>query len=250
MSAREREADEASRHVDGSAPAAATERPAAATAEEGQQQQQQQQPDDEATPPLPPLEPLFTLLTNATTNTTVHPRVQYLFADDDSLPLSDPPPPMDRDGRPRRAVVVDLAPSADGARWTVAGAASLNRDFAVTASRLAPPAPAPDDAPPAGGPVLRVEGVDREPVDAAPPPRPDNTDALADEFRRRMAVLRKVVAEADRRRLAMVRQQELQQLHHHHHPLQPHGPRAYDAGAKHQPADDEAGRRPGPDGQG
>ncbi|KFH46432.1 hypothetical protein ACRE_026920 [Hapsidospora chrysogenum ATCC 11550] len=36
----------------------------------------------------PPFEPLFTLLTNTSTNTTIHPRVHYLFSDDDPSMLT------------------------------------------------------------------------------------------------------------------------------------------------------------------
>ncbi|KAF4985942.1 hypothetical protein FDECE_16223, partial [Fusarium decemcellulare] len=55
-------------------------------------------------PPMPPFEPLFTLLTNSTTNTTVHPRIHYLFSDDDPSLLANPADAADPS---HRALVVD-----------------------------------------------------------------------------------------------------------------------------------------------
>ncbi|PFH57465.1 hypothetical protein XA68_15028 [Ophiocordyceps unilateralis] len=169
--------------------------------------------EDDKVPPAPPLEPLFTLLTNTTTNTTIHPRVQYLFSDDDPSVLSAAPP------ADSRALVVDLAPEPDGAGWAVSWAASLSPDFAVAAARIVAPAPAPA----AGAGVLRVDAVERELVELPPPLRSegmlnssadegrghDDVQALADEFRRRMSVLRKVVAEAERRSAATRMHEEL-----------------------------------------
>ncbi|KYK54615.1 uncharacterized protein DCS_06575 [Drechmeria coniospora] len=162
----------------------------------------------------PPFEPLFTLLTNVTTNATVHPRVQYLFSDDDTSVLSNAPPAG------QRAVVVDLAPSADNARWAVSSTSSLTSDFAITGSRISGPSADGGDAPDSGASAatLRVEGVEREPVD----PRSDGSPggsagtvaagredmvALSDDFRRRMDVLRSVVGEGEKRREASANQQ-------------------------------------------
>ncbi|PHH83291.1 hypothetical protein CDD82_2471 [Ophiocordyceps australis] len=218
--------------------------------------------------PVPQLEPLFTLLTNATTKTTVHPRVRYIFADDDLSALTDAPT-VDECGRPMRTLVVDLAPpclpprhvsssshdrasqlapgppplalpswsssslprDAHSGGWTVAGAASLSPDFAVTDARLCDPAlhshSQPGSATEAGGaPVLRVEGVEREPVDgrsaglsasasasgALALSRQD-MDTLADEFRRRVGILRGVAVEAHRRSTALARLHDEQQQH-------------------------------------
>lgn len=177
-------------------------------------------PADESDPPLPPFEPLFTLLTNATTNGTIHPRVQYIFSDDDASALSalQPPPATGPDASPHRPVLVDLAPSPDGSSWVVSWASSLSPDFALTASRLEPATQQQHDADAsssaAPGGVLRLEGVVREPVDARPESPPgsasesgavdrEDVDALADEFRRRMGVLRRVVCEAERRKNVM-----------------------------------------------
>ena len=81
-------------------------------------------------------EPLFTLITNATTNTTIHPRVHYLFADDDPSILPGPAPPDPT----HRAVVLDLVPASEagdgaeqgssGSGWAVAWASSLSPGFA------------------------------------------------------------------------------------------------------------------------
>ncbi|KAM4058093.1 hypothetical protein HRG_010953 [Hirsutella rhossiliensis] len=208
-------------------------------------------PADESNPPPPPFEPLFTLLTNTTTNGTIHPRVQYLFSDDDTSVLADPPPPAiaGPDGHAHRPVLVDLAPSPDGSSWTVAWASSLSPDFALTTSRLEPApqqqheADASSSAAPGG--VLRLEGVEREPVDARPESLPgsasgsgtvgrEDVDALADEFRRRMGVLRKVVGEAERRK-------EVVQRHHHHQPHQPDGAESRSAEPDGSTQDGEAG---------
>lgn len=138
-------------------------------------------------PPSPPFEPLFTLLTNATTNTTVHPRVHYIFTDDDPSILTSTP----------NALIVDLEPSPSNttpstsetptqkANWAVSHASSLTPHFAITESHI-------------HGAELRLEGVQRESVD-------DNSkggdmEALADEFERRMCVLKKVVDIGEKRK--------------------------------------------------
>ncbi|KAJ6443017.1 Protein-lysine N-methyltransferase EFM2 [Purpureocillium lavendulum] len=194
----------------------------------------------------PPLEPLFTLLTNTTSNTTVHPRVQYIFSDDDPSALSNPDAqpagagpasnaPGDgtaATGPQHRTIVVDLAPAPDNSRWTVAWASSMSPDFAVTGSDMALQQSGAGDGASdgSGAPVLRLEGVEREPVDprggdslpgsssgSATVGRED-VEGLADEFRRRMGVLRKVVGEGERRREAVAkRHDEAQQQHENEH---------------------------------
>ncbi|RSL62364.1 hypothetical protein CEP54_005767 [Fusarium duplospermum] len=167
----------------------------------------QQQPEDEA-PPMPPFEPLFALLTNSTTNTTVHPRIHYLFSDDDPSVLASPA--VDR------ALVVDLvpAPEGDSSRWAVSWAASLTPDFAITKSNVAVQQSEGDEN--GGALMLRVEGVEREPVEMRPDSLPssgsgaiggEDVDVLADDFRRRMGVLKKVVDEGEKRR-ALVGQEQ------------------------------------------
>jgi len=159
--------------------------PATPNENENEDQQQQQPP--------PAFEPLFTLLTNTTSNTTVHPRVQYLFSDDDPSTLAP--------SSTSRAIVVDLAPSSSSRsdvdknkkQWEVNYASSLTPSFAVTGTTLDPATL-----------TLRLDGVEREPV----PERnkgghesgsSEDPDALVEEFRRRMGIMGRIVSEADRR---------------------------------------------------
>lgn len=181
-------------------------------------EQQQQQPEDEAPlePPMPPFEPLFALLTNSTTNTTVHPRIHYLFSDDDPSVLASPA--VDR------ALVVDLvpAPEGDSSRWAVSWAASLTPEFAVTKSNVAvQQSEGDDDARNGGALMLRVEGVEREPVEMRPDSLPssgsgaiggEDVDVLAEDFRRRMGVLKKVVDEGEKRRALVGQEHEEDQV--------------------------------------
>lgn len=144
-------------------------------------------------PPIPPrFTPVFALVDDGTTRTTHHPRVHYIFADDnpDVLtealteaaahhpPLDSPsfalPLPVDpRTGKPPdRAILLDLVPNADGAApgFSIAAANSLSADFAVTGASLSRN---PDDSGPGndaaaegdaadGHLVLRIEGVSAE----------------------------------------------------------------------------------------
>ncbi|KAF7544120.1 hypothetical protein G7Z17_g10203 [Cylindrodendrum hubeiense] len=176
---------------------------------------------EDAAPPLPPFEPLFTLLTNNTTNATVHPRVHYIFADDDPSVLAaattaDPS---------HRALVVDLAPAPEGdpGRWTVSWASSLNPNFAVTGSSVAVQQnegddPGEDDRRGGGALILRVNGVEHEPVEMRPDSLPssgsgtalgrEDVEGLVDDFRRRMGVMKKVVSEGEKRRTVLGHHQE------------------------------------------
>ncbi|KAG6060731.1 hypothetical protein E4U32_003312 [Claviceps aff. humidiphila group G2b] len=190
----------------------------------------QQQHTDEMTnpPPLPPLEPFFTLLTNTTTGTTIHPRVQYLFSDDDLSALVTNQPPSSSSLPPStRPLIVDLVPTPDNTSWTVSWASSLTPEFALTSSCITvqpdsnnsyndednkethtAAAAAVEDK----SIILRLEGVDRDPPCASRPGSPlgsgsgatlgkEDVEALAEEFRRRFAVLRKVVGESEKRRV-------------------------------------------------
>ncbi|PNP55269.1 hypothetical protein THARTR1_04411 [Trichoderma harzianum] len=197
--------------------------------------------DDDAD--LPPFEPIFTLLTNNTTNTTVHPRVHYLFSDDDAsavltAPQTDPL---------HRALVVDLAPpAAPNGKWTVAWASSLTPNFAVTASQLSlqqhgSGGEGNDAEAGSTSAVLRVEGVEREAVASRPNSLPssgsgvvgrENVELLTEEFKRRMGVLKKVVDEGERRREAMGRPGEGRAQH-----------------PDHNEEHDDAGERSVPEGQ-
>ncbi|KAJ4862362.1 hypothetical protein T069G_03316 [Trichoderma breve] len=192
---------------------------------------------------LPPFEPIFTLLTNNTTNTTVHPRVHYLFSDDDASAILTAPQtdPL------HRALVVDLAPPAvPNGKWTVSWTSSLTPDFAITASQLSLQQHGNETEAGSKSVVLRVEGVEREAVASRPNSLPssgsgvvgrENVDQLTEEFKRRMGVLKKVVDEGERRREVMSRLNEgrVQQ-----HPDQGEG-----VAALH----DDAGERSVPEGQ-
>ncbi|CAM1504354.1 Fc.00g019450.m01.CDS01 [Cosmosporella sp. VM-42] len=159
-----------------------------------------------------PFEPLFALLTNTTTNTTVHPRIHYLFSDDDPSIL---PIPTTAD-LSHRALIVDLAPAQpeNPGRWSVSWASSLSQDFAVTSSNISLQQNEGDD----GGLMLRVEGVEREPVEMRGDSLPnsqgsgalgrEDVESLAEEFRRRMVVLKKVVGEGGRRREVLGQEEE------------------------------------------
>lgn len=160
-------------------------------------------------PPQPPFEPLFTLLTNSTTGATIHPHVQYLFSDDDDTSILSS---VNTDDPDHRTVVVDLAPTEQNT-WSVQYASSLSPDFAITSSQLAIQQNDGDTST-----MLRLEGVERESLDASGGSRPGSLPSsgsgalgrdvveLADEFKRRMGVLKKVVGESERRRGIVERQ--------------------------------------------
>ncbi|CAH0056707.1 unnamed protein product [Clonostachys solani] len=221
---------------------------------------------DAASPEVeaPRFEPIFTLLTNSSTNETIHPRVRYLFADDDpsSIIAHEADHDADSSSSPgaHRTLVVDLAPRDSSSstttttpnNWSVSWAASLSPDFAITDSHLLPmqqggdhhhpdtttnatsPAAAHNASPPNGGLMLRIDGVEREPVDMRGGPSAsssnslpgssgsaagrEDVEALVDDFRRRMGVLRKVVGEGERRREAVRAEQERQEQQEHQHP--------------------------------
>ncbi|KAK1598398.1 uncharacterized protein LY79DRAFT_691386 [Colletotrichum navitas] len=183
------------------------------------------------TEPAPKLDPagFFTLVSNATTNSTHHPTVKYIFLDDDpdtltaalaahhaanqaaptpSASTSKPaalggknPPPSAVD----RAVLLDVVPGADG-QWTVASAASLSADFAVTDASIAR-----QEGEKEGGLVLKIEGVeseggggggdkDRDRAESLPSSSSavarsggEEYGPLLEDFERKMSVLRRVV---------------------------------------------------------
>lgn len=152
----------------------------------------------------PAFEPLFTLLTNATTNTTTHPRVHYIFSDDDPSILSTTDPS-------RRNLIIDLAPAPDAdapsSPWKVASASSLSPDFAITASKLAEQQHGNDA-------MLRLEGVEREPVEMTRDPAEgedraaEDKEGLVEDYKRRMDLLRKVVEVVSQRSRAVGAGQE------------------------------------------
>ncbi|KAK2601661.1 hypothetical protein QQS21_004812 [Conoideocrella luteorostrata] len=182
---------------------------------------------DESSAPSypPPFEPFFTLLTNTTTGSTIHPRVQYLFSDDDTSILANNP---DRDPD-HRALVVDLAPAPDNTSWSVSWASSLSPDFALTSSHVA--VQHDDNNNDDKSTMLRLEGVERDAVESSrggsrggsrPASLPSSAsgaalgtpgapgrvdlDSLAEEFKRRLGVLKKVVGESEKRRQIMAEQ--------------------------------------------
>ncbi|KAH9230201.1 hypothetical protein K456DRAFT_1727861 [Colletotrichum gloeosporioides 23] len=188
-------------------------------------QQQQQQPaenhqpsDAPATPKLDPAG-FFTLVSNASTNTTHHPTVRYIFADDDPDVLtfalaaqhaanqaSSSSSSAAAAGAPtnNRAILLDVVPGEDG-RWTVASAASLSADFAVTQASIE----RQEGEKEGGGMVLKIDGVESEGSGGAggadkAESLPSSNSAVAksggeeygpllEDFERKMSVLRKVV---------------------------------------------------------
>lgn len=126
--------------------------------QQNQQQQQQPQPTSPPPPPAPPLfTPVFALVDDATGRlTTHHPRVHYIFSDDDPEDLTaalddaaadHPHPSTSSGGAPAaissaqsrdRAIVVDLVPSPDGkpGSFSVASAVSLSPEWAVTSAQV------------------------------------------------------------------------------------------------------------------
>jgi hypothetical protein len=169
-------------------------------------------------PPPPLFSPLFTLVNNSTIHSTHHPRVHYIFSDDDPEVLSRALAQHQSDeaselagANKDRAVVLDLAPTAEGG-WEVAWASSLSSDWAVVDARVSRMEegdegnrlPAADNTD--GGLMLKIEGVEKEA--ASVPPEIDlpssgsgtqvvgreDYNQLLGEFEKRMGVIRRVVA--------------------------------------------------------
>ena len=127
-------------------------------------------PDEPVHSSVPPLVqqssfgPIFALLTSSThpahRQTTHHPTIRYIFADDDAEVLTAAlaqhhsrggeelqSEDADVDGPPERAIVLDMVPTADGNSFEVAWASSLSPDWAVVSAQ-----------------VTRMEGVDGAPA--------------------------------------------------------------------------------------
>ncbi|KAI8281494.1 hypothetical protein K4K60_004150 [Colletotrichum sp. SAR11_57] len=189
-------------------------------------QQQQQQPTEDhqpsdAHPSTPKLDPagFFTLVSNASTNTTHHPTVRYIFADDDpdvltsalaaqhaANQVSSSSSSAAAAGAPanNRAILLDVVPGEDG-RWTVASAASLSADFAVTQASIE----RQEGEKEGGGMVLKIDGVEGEwsggggggdKAESLPSSNSavaksggEEYGPLLEDFERKMSVLRKVV---------------------------------------------------------
>ncbi|KAI1737717.1 hypothetical protein F4680DRAFT_204343 [Xylaria scruposa] len=131
----------------------------------------------------PPFAPVFTLVNNASTRTTHHPHVRYIFNDDDPDILTQAlaecehanADHSDFDPAPaNRAMILDLAPNDDGG-YNIAWASSLSPSWAVVDAQLSQISPPSSDAgnSSGGGPgdtenknnrpdrlMLRIEGVE------------------------------------------------------------------------------------------
>lgn len=133
-----------------------------------------------ATPSVPEnqasaFQPIYTLVNNASTKTTHHPRVHYIFSDDDpdvltqalaqqhdaNLNESASGPAPDH-----RAVLLDLRPDKDGS-FNVSWASSLSPSWAVLdaqVSRISPPSEDGGNTSPSKKKpdrlMLRVEGIE------------------------------------------------------------------------------------------
>ncbi|KAI0550482.1 hypothetical protein F4679DRAFT_203693 [Xylaria curta] len=131
----------------------------------------------------PPFAPVFTLVNNASTRTTHHPHVRYIFNDDDPDILTQAlaecehanADQSDFDPAPaNRAMILDLAPNDDGG-YNIAWASSLSPSWAVLDAQLSQISPPSSDAghSSGGGPgdtdnknkrpdrlMLRIEGVE------------------------------------------------------------------------------------------
>lgn len=161
-----------------------------------------QNPDEDEDQPN--FEPIFTLLTNSTTNATAHPRVHYLFSDDDTTALTEAQ--SNPDSRP---IIVDLVRT-ESKSWAVSWASSLNPDFALTDSNITVQQGEGDGE---GSLMLQLEGTEIEPLEGGADSLPssasaaiagrDDVDGLVKDFKRRMVILNKVVAEGDKRRAAV-----------------------------------------------
>ncbi|KAI0473609.1 hypothetical protein GGR56DRAFT_540748 [Xylariaceae sp. FL0804] len=145
-------------------------------------------PDQRRPPPPPnppPFAPIFTLVNNASTHTTHHPHVRYIFSDDDpdlltqalaehdaaAIDQSDPDP-----ATASRAMILDLQPEPQGG-YAVAWSSSLSPSWAVLDASVSQISPPSSDASNASGNeagesssarpdrlLLRIEGVESGPA--------------------------------------------------------------------------------------
>jgi hypothetical protein len=169
----------------------------------------------------PPFRPFFTLVSDVRPGGATmqnHPRVHYVFADDDPEPLAralEASASASQQLGGERVVLVDLEP-AGPAGYAVASAASLSPGWALTSARVSrmeggdggggggaasPPAQG-DDAPL----MLRIEGVGAEVVptvsvrSSASSGEAESYDPIVEELERRMGMLRRVVEAGEERR--------------------------------------------------
>ncbi|KAI8623741.1 hypothetical protein F5Y19DRAFT_348609 [Xylariaceae sp. FL1651] len=103
----------------------------------------------------PPFAPIFTLVNNASTRTTHHPHVRYIFSDDDpdiltqALAECEHAAGVEESGSDpssaNRAMLLDLAPDAEGG-YGVAWSSSLSPSWAVLNVQLSHISPPSSDA--------------------------------------------------------------------------------------------------------
>ncbi|KAI0534700.1 hypothetical protein GGR58DRAFT_46063 [Xylaria digitata] len=133
----------------------------------------------------PPFEPVFTLVNSATTRTTHHPYVRYIFSDDDPDILTQALAECERTyadesgsepAPANRAILLDLASNDDG-HYSVSWASSLSPSWAVLNAQLSQISPSSSDAGHGSGSgdtgtdnsnrpnrlMLRIEGVETSP---------------------------------------------------------------------------------------
>ncbi|KAI1334065.1 hypothetical protein F5Y15DRAFT_315525 [Xylariaceae sp. FL0016] len=122
----------------------ATDQPPAAESPHVHEPDHQQSPNNP-----PPFSSVFALVKNASTGTTHHPHVRYIFSDDDpdvlTQALAEHDTSLDQSGSDptlaNRAMMLDLQSSADGG-FSVAWSSSLSPSWAVVdaqLTRISPP---------------------------------------------------------------------------------------------------------------
>ncbi|GAP85447.1 hypothetical protein SAMD00023353_1000590 [Rosellinia necatrix] len=111
-------------------------------------------PDTQHARTPPPFAPVFTLINNASTGTTHHPHVRYVFSDDDPDVLTRSLAECEHtyadesssgSAPANRAMILDLAPNDDG-NYSVAWASSLSPSWAVLNAELSQISPPSSDA--------------------------------------------------------------------------------------------------------
>ncbi|KAI0431050.1 hypothetical protein F5Y09DRAFT_206098 [Xylaria sp. FL1042] len=123
-------------------------------------------PDAERPCTPPPFAPVFALVNNASTRTTHHPHVRYIFSDDDpdilTQALAECEHADAEESGPtsaNRAMILDLAPNDDG-RFSVSWASSLSPSWAVLNAQLSQISPPSSDAGQGGSSGAGDTGID------------------------------------------------------------------------------------------
>ncbi|KAK4153367.1 hypothetical protein C8A00DRAFT_43726 [Chaetomidium leptoderma] len=186
----------------------------------------------------PTFSPVFTLLSSTSHSsnrqTTHHPTVHYIFADDDpeiltaalahhqGVAYDDSGDEGGQSDSPDRGVLLDMEPTADGSGLEVAWASSLTPDWAATSAHLSRMEGGNGAAAAELGAnlVLKIEGVSIEPssgpLGKAPTPETEMQSSggsaglpqeeyadLLHDFEKRMSTLRKVVEAGAARQRAL-----------------------------------------------